>query len=238
MTSRANRPLNQARNLVNSNHKNNVAQVVLGKSMPRSGHHFLVRLLAASLKPKFHYCEVYTNEDCCNSQPCTKQYPGLLFMQKSHDFQLKDTIPESGKFLIQYRHPIPRIFSDWDLAVSVRDSLSDSYESFMNFAQSREKYYVNFYKKWVIPFTTDERFFMMSYEALIGEPFESLQRFLKFAISEDHQLSRKKLEEANMVVKTNVDIQSHKYYKPEFLEKYQMSIIEQLPDLPYLPWKL
>ena len=133
-----------------STHENidSSAAVILGKSLPRSGHHFFIRLLAAYLKSDFRYCEIYTNPDCCQAQPCKYKYPGLLFLQKSHDFQLEDEIPESCKFLIQYRHPIPRLFSDWKLAVSTREGLVDSYESFVKFSNNRKKYYINFFKKW------------------------------------------------------------------------------------------
>jgi hypothetical protein len=237
--SRKNRQIKRAKPVSDFNKPERVAPIILGKSMPRSGHHFLMSLLLVCLKKEFFYCEFYTNKECCKSQPCTNQFPGLLFIQKSHDFRLKDITaaqtPESCKFLIQYRHPVPRLFSDWNLAVKSIESLDDSYERFVKFAQVRQEYYVSFYKKWVTPFTKDKRFFMMSYESLVGEPFESIQCFLKFAINEDYQVSRQALEEANITVKTNVDIQSHKYYKPDFLQDYQMSIIKQLPECPYLP---
>lgn len=214
------------------------AAVVLGKSLPRSGHHFFIRLLADYLKGDFRYCEIYTNPDCCQVQPCKYKYPGLLFFQKSHDFKLEDEIPESCKFLIQYRHPIPRLFSDWKLAVSTRDGLVDSYESFVKFSNNRKRYYVNFFKKWVVPFREDERFFMMSYESLTGETFEILKRFLKFAIADDFPVNRKALETSDLSVILPPKISSHEYYNVDFLQDYQASIIDQVPDLPYLSMKL
>ena len=214
------------------------AKVILGKSLPRSGHHFLVRLLASYLKADFRYCEIYTNADCCQLQPCKYDYPGLLFIQKSHDFKLEDTIPEDCRFLIQYRHPIPRLFSDWKLAVSSREDLENSFENFVKFSRNRKRYYVDFFKKWVIPFQDDDNFFMMSYEALTGETFDTLKRFLQFSLGEDFEVSREPLENKGMSVILPPHLSNHEYYDVEFLAEYQDSIIEQVPDLPYLPLKL
>ena len=37
-------------------------------------------------------------------------------MQKSHDFGFRDSNGLNGKYLIQYRSPIPRLQSNYDLA--------------------------------------------------------------------------------------------------------------------------
>lgn len=212
--------------------------ILLGKSLPRSGHHFLLKLLAASMGQDFNYCEMYTNRQCCKSYPCTSPKPGLIFLQKSHDFRLEDPIVESCKYLIQYRHPVPRLFSDWDLAVT-KFSHPDSEEHFIKFARTRRRYYITFFEKWIVPFANDSRFFMMSYESLVAEPLATVQNLIRFATdSEDFEIDRLAVLKSGLKVKSSPNIQTHKYYDPEFLNEYQTTIIKRLPNFPYLPLSL
>jgi hypothetical protein len=69
-------------------------------------------------------------------------------MQKSHDFGFRDADGLNGKYLIQYRSPIPRLQSNFDLAV-VRGTVEKSSESFATFAERETTYFINFYRKWV-----------------------------------------------------------------------------------------
>ena len=215
-----------------------VATKILGKSLPRSGHHFFIKMLNSCLQEEFDYCEIYKNKNCCKSTPCDLDYSGLLFLQKSHDFRLTDEIIESCKYLIQFRHPIPRLFSHWNLAVKNNKSLLDTQDQFVRFARLKKKYYIDFMRKWFFPFCEDPRFFMMSYESLVGEPFYTTQQFLKFAIDINYELDRKSFNQSQLRVKPTENLKSHKYYEPGFLDDYQLSIINELPQLPYLPMVL
>ena len=84
---------------------------IFAKSMPRSGHRFLSECLAHYIGPELHYCGFYW-PGCCHQIPCKHPQPGgrtnRYFMQKSHDFGFRDSNGLNGKYLIQYRSPIPR----------------------------------------------------------------------------------------------------------------------------------
>ena len=94
---------------------------IFAKSMPRSGHRFLSECLAHYFGPELHYCGFYW-PGCCHRIPCKHPQPGgranRYFMQKSHDFGFRDSTRLNGKYLIQYRSPIPRLQSNYDLAVA------------------------------------------------------------------------------------------------------------------------
>ena len=124
---------------------------IFAKSMPRSGHRFLSECLAHYFGPELHYCGFYW-PGCCHRIPCKHPQPGgranRYFMQKSHDFGFRDSTRLNGKYLIQYRSPIPRLQSNYDLAVA-RGTVEQSKESFAAFAERETAYFINFYRKWV-----------------------------------------------------------------------------------------
>jgi hypothetical protein len=110
---------------------------IFSKSMPRSGHRFLVECLEHYFGPELHYCGFYKPE-CCHRIPCTRPHgdgrTNRHFMQKSHDFGFRDSTRLRGKYLIQFRSPIPRLQSNYDLAVA-RGTSERSNESFVAFAE-------------------------------------------------------------------------------------------------------
>ena len=124
---------------------------IFAKSMPRSGHRFLSECLAHYFGPELHYCGFYW-PGCCHRIPCKHPQQGgranLYFMQKSHDFGFRDSTRLNGKYLIQYRSPIPRLQSNYDLAVA-RGTVEQSKVSFAAFAERETAYFINFYRKWV-----------------------------------------------------------------------------------------
>jgi hypothetical protein len=124
---------------------------IFAKSMPRSGHRFLSECLTHYFGPELHYCGFYW-PGCCHRIPCKHPQPGgrtnRYFMQKSHDFGFRDSNGLNGKYLIQYRSPIPRLQSNYDLAVA-RGTVEQSSESFAAFAERETAYFINFYRKWV-----------------------------------------------------------------------------------------
>jgi hypothetical protein len=124
---------------------------IFAKSMPRSGHRFLSECLTHYFGPELHYCGFYW-PGCCQRIPCKHPQQGSrtnrYFMQKSHDFGFRDSSRLNGKYLIQYRSPIPRLQSNYDLAVA-RGAVGQSKESFDAFAERETLYFINFYRKWL-----------------------------------------------------------------------------------------
>lgn len=97
--------------------------LIESRSLPRSGHHFLQRILAKAAGKNFSYCEGYQEPGCCKKSPCgvmsywrharANHVPHLRLV-KSHDFLLKDpTLPlVTGMIrLIQIRKPFDLLAS-------------------------------------------------------------------------------------------------------------------------------
>ena len=94
------------------------------RSLPRSGHHFLKRLLERAVGEDFSYCEGYQEPGCCKESPCTamsywkyaeRNCRPHLRLIKSHDFSLKDKTfePLDGLIrLIQIRQP-GEVLASW-----------------------------------------------------------------------------------------------------------------------------
>ena len=87
--------------------KNPTNLLIECKSLPRSGHHYLQRVLSSELGEAFSYCEFYNEPGCCKAFPCNaepywnharhKKMPHTRLV-KSHDFNLSDPVytPEAG----------------------------------------------------------------------------------------------------------------------------------------------
>ncbi|MFN5161723.1 MAG: hypothetical protein ACK55H_03565 [Cyanobacteriota bacterium] len=97
--------------------------LVESKSLPRTGHHYLRRLLETTHHDGFTYCEYYQEPGCCKRSPCLaeaywsharEQGIDHLRLVKSHDFQLDDPIyePPAGVVrLVQIRQPLDLLAS-------------------------------------------------------------------------------------------------------------------------------
>ncbi len=102
--------------------------LVESRSLPRSGHHYLKKLLKTATKGKFSYCESYQEPGCCKSNPCgvnsywhhaRNRHENHLRLIKSHDFLLKDKTFNCmpGMFgIIQLRESFDLIVSWIELA--------------------------------------------------------------------------------------------------------------------------
>ena len=153
---------------------------ILSKSMPRSGHRFLTDCLTHYFGPSLHYCGFY-RPDCCQRIPCARPHnaekTNRYFLQKSHDFGFRDSPKLNGKYLIQYRSPIPRLQSNYDLSV-LRGTSDQSEESFLAFAERETAYFINFYRKWIaIP---RQNALAIAYEDLIDSQQRTLAAIISF----------------------------------------------------------
>lgn len=150
--------------------------------MPRSGHHLVHRLLLAHFGEAFGYCSFYepwehdSFETCCKAFPCMKAPTSgySLFLQKSHDMQLSDPIIEEGKYLVQIRAPVPRLFSNFKLFIRHHPA-KNTEAGFRSFAKTQALYYTLFWEKWV----TSGVGHVMPYESLIKSPYEALTAFYR-----------------------------------------------------------
>ncbi|MGB2931948.1 MAG: hypothetical protein WBB88_06285 [Methyloceanibacter sp.] len=153
---------------------------VFSKSMPRSGHRFLTGCLKHYFGPRLHYCGFY-RPDCCHGTPCSRPHNAArtnrYFLQKSHDFGFRDPPKLKGKYLIQYRSPIPRLQSNYDLSVA-RGTSGQSKDDFLAFAERETAYFINFYRKWIA--TPRPNALAVAYEDLIDAQERTLAAVASF----------------------------------------------------------
>jgi len=206
------------------------ANYIQGVSIPRSGHHLLVRLLVdyfnevldegeASPSGIFSYCEFY---HCCRNNPCPKfdsTRPGTVLLQKSHDEFLRQInkryehpklVLESQRYLIQIRHPIDSLLSDYELAkanslkpLSQREGwtfVKLKYKGnpgvdWDNFLINQLEYRIAFLKKWVLenPHISLGTSLVLDYDDFLSSPKSRFAQVLKF-LSPEHNVDESRLD--------------------------------------------
>jgi hypothetical protein len=207
---------------------------IFSKSMPRSGHRFLSQCLSHYFGPELHYCGFYRPQ-CCHRIPCAHPHGGGLanryFMQKSHDFGFRDSTRLRGKYLIQYRSPIPRLQSNYDLALS-RGTVTPGKDAFIAFAERETAYFINFYRKWVTE--PQPNALAVAYEDLIGEQARTVAAVVSF-VQGDSAVNESALARtlAEVPVETNGsagavrDPLRHPYYDPPLLARLEHKVAKE-----------
>lgn len=129
--------------------------ILVGASIPRSGHHFLADMMTAYYGQDLYYCEYYTLPSCCKTVPCTRRGQHKIIYQKSHDrdFKLPADVSDA-LYLIQYRHPVPEALSDRELELQEklgRASLAyrRTRAGYANWLAKKAVYYSRFHNKWI-----------------------------------------------------------------------------------------
>lgn len=103
-------------------------------SLPRSGHHLLVRGLTEAMNHKLVYSEYYNSAH--NMQNCDH-----VNLQKSHDFDLDLEINPEFKYIVLVRDDRQSMLS-WMAADKTID--------IETFAKSKAAYYEGFRNKWIV----------------------------------------------------------------------------------------
>lgn len=207
-----------------------------GASMPRSGHHFMHRILMSYFGEKFGYCSYYYpwQHDffpaCCKNIPCSKYVDtGLeVFFQKSHDFDLTDPVGAADLNLVQIREPIGRLFSNFELHVK-NNPKHDTKAYFRQFALRDYYYYVAFWQKWVA--NTQHQPFVITYEDLKETPVEAVTQLLKATGNTVDEIriraavQEQKASRGGQAKYVPRDIRQHKYYDGEWVEEYSNKLL-------------
>jgi hypothetical protein len=200
---------------------------IFAKSMPRSGHRFLVDCLTYYFGPELHYCGFY-RPDCCHRIPCKRPHgdggANRYFLQKSHDFGFRDATRLNGKYLIQYRSPIPRLLSNYDLALS-RGAIEDSKESLAAFAERETAYFINFYRKWIA--VPQPNALAVAYEDLTGAQERTVGSVASFIEGESEvdgtRLARALAEAPTRGVRDPVQ---HAHYDPALFGRIERQVAD------------
>lgn len=147
---------------------------LVGSSIPRSGHHFLVRILRRAYRRELSYCGVYHVADCCRQVPCTQAGACAVTFQKSHDWDLSlPTDLDGVTYVIQHRHPVPQALSDLELhereKIKVGKTVTIATRAGLERWLARSAvYYKRFHDKWTG--RPAENIVFVPYEALARDP--------------------------------------------------------------------
>lgn len=188
-------------------------------SLPRSGHHLLMRILDRYFQERFHYCEFYTIDDCCKAIPCVRQHgKEAIFVQKTHDFEFETPILPSQAYLVQVRHIVPQILSHFDYwARDPRSTDRDSIDCFRSFAVDRLRYYKSFFERWVYGATAGN-VKLVVYDRILSRPIDEIAGVAGFVLGHARlDLSRLigAIDEAHIAPQN--DFRGHRYYETEIV---------------------
>lgn len=139
-------------------------------SFPRSGHHWLQRMLQEYFGDRLHYCESYVNPELKMGECKATNY------QKSHDFSLDDPI-EKYQYLVQVREPEAALQSWYKLGWE-DGSVLGSYEAFH---RCKSAYWVAFLNKWTREdWKSKSRRLVLYYSDLRRDPINKMALVIGF----------------------------------------------------------
>lgn len=147
---------------------------LVGSSIPRSGHHFLVRILRRAYRHELSYCGVYNVADCCGQVPCARAGDYAVKFQKSHDWDLSlPTDLDGVTYVVQHRHPVPQALSDLELyereRIKAGKPVTVATRAGLELWLARSAlYHKRFHDKWTG--RPADNIVFVPYEALAGDP--------------------------------------------------------------------
>src|SRR5688572_21332332 len=151
---------------------------LIGISIPRSGHNFVVRLLQALFPLDLFYCEFYDVRGCCQAVPCARRGALPITFQKSHDFELDvPTDVPDAVYVILHRVPVPTVLSARDLyADDYGEEVAADRGEYAVWLGRNAEYYVSFTERWIqrLP----PRSALIDYDDLARAPAAALRQVL------------------------------------------------------------
>ena len=201
-----------------------MATLVQCVSIPRSGHHYLVKLLRGYFNAKstntkrMAYCEYY---HCCQTRPCSMydsnsaSSVGKIHLHKSHDEYLRRydenyepplEVSNQVKHLVQIRHPIPSVISDFLMINSklrkrrlIEDQINNKGRAksdptpvsnsvnWSHFSIRELEYRKRFMEKWILqnPWVGSDQHYFLDYDYWIARPKETLRKIILFLCPEE-----------------------------------------------------
>jgi len=212
-------------------------KILIGASIPRSGHHFLVGMLNLYFGSDLYYCETYTSANCCRKVPCSKRGDFGFVYQKSHDrdFRLPPDIGDA-LYVIQYRHPVAEALSDRELDIKDavgRPSLNfrRSREGFLIWLAAKAVYYRRFHDKWMAKRLANGIY--LDYDALAANPAQALGGIVSRVAGN--------VDELRVAAATGGDIVRHRvrvasespYYDAELMAALEDFVVKRCPSFGF-----
>jgi len=205
-------------------------QQVLGKSIPRSGHHFLVRTLRVAFGPRLAYCEPYRHA-CCGAFPCAKAVDAELALKKSHDFHLDDDPAHDCPYLIQYRDPVLSTLSHAENKSKHDAAFAADRDALEAFLAQKAAYFVGFMEKWRRP--ECRNYVLLDYDELVADTPVAIERVLG-ALGQP--VPRTDIEAAlaqlapQRASYTPRSLVASRFYDPALFGTFESIVLERLPS--------
>lgn len=208
---------------------------IIGASIPRSGHHYLERLMRSAFKARLHYCETYNIPNCCKQVPCIVDGFDVVY-QKSHDFDFRlPIINKKGLFyIIQFREPIATVLSDRALYCKANPSSKKDRLNYLVFLADKIIYNRGFYKKWI--HDTIENSIKLNYDQLVNNPKESILKIANTIDAENIELSGIELGELSSGIGDDMEkyqqtsICEHEYFDLNLMTQYEILFRKEVDD--------
>lgn len=201
---------------------NRLPKILIGASIPRSGHHFLQNLLTRFYGPQMHYCEFYSPNDCCKQMPCTRRGEFGVIYQKSHDRNME--VPKSiadAVYVLQYRHPIPEALSDREL--DVVDGIGRSSinyrlgrEHYLHWLASKAVYYRRYHDKWLVDRVPNGIY--LDYAYLSARPADAVEQIVRAVAGHADRARIEAVVEAAKSVRVSAANKSTGGFKPRVIQ--------------------
>jgi hypothetical protein len=218
---------------------------LVGVSIPRSGHHFLAKLLENALGDDLAYCEFYSAADCCRQIPCVRRHRSRITYQKNHDMDLAiDPELPGVRYVVQYRNPVSAVVSDRELFAEVRGrTIAMDRAQYVMVLSEKAAHYTKFYDKWAR--RPHPSRFLMTYEWLCDAPaaaIDALIRFCGLAVAAE-RIDRAVAKVAPVVNRPPIvkdigdakfatrDPARSEYFDPDLLATYESLVLDHVPEL-------
>jgi tetratricopeptide (TPR) repeat protein len=211
---------------------------IIGASMPRSGHHFLVRILQRILGAAFFYCEFYTPQSCCRKIPCRRRGEFPITFQKNHDFDLGlSTRIARVSYVVQYRDPVSAALSERELVERQYGQFVAAHLGDMEFWLAQKiHYYELFFRKWVDPPPANS--ISIDYDELKNDPELSIVRLLRW-LGLNHEpgaVHQAIVEVASLRDEQNAFreriVSRSRYFQQRLFEVFESILVDKLAILP------
>lgn len=229
---------------------------LIGVSVPRSGHHYLVRLLGHALGESFVHCEYYTPVGCCRTTPCTRSEGARVVSQKNHDLDFSLSPDLAGvTYVVQHREPLMAALSDREYLARLEGrELADDADEYVVWLGEKAAYFHRFWAKWLRP--PHPHRLVIDYGELLHRPVEALAQTL---VSIGVEVDRSRLEEAARRVSPSVadfpaplgepppftarTLEASRYLDRDLLSVFESIVLDAVPELlptrclPKVPWR-
>lgn len=197
-------------------------KILIGASIPRSGHHFLQNISTKFYGPQMHYCEFYSPKHCCKQISCGKRGGFSVIYQKSHDRNME--VPKSiagAVYILQYRHPTPEALSDHEL--DVMDGIgraSINYrlgrEHYMQWLASKAVYYRRYHDNWLVDRVPDGVY--LDYAYLTASPVDAVEQIVRAAAGTADRARIEAVVEEAKSVRVSTASKSTGSFKPRVIQ--------------------